>query len=116
MPDRIPISDVILGGIASHKLSRLLTKDKITGVVRAPFTRFQEKSGYGEVEEAARGRGLRYAIGELLVCPYCMTQWVAGGFTLGYVFAPRTTRLLASLWTMHAVSDAAQLAYSKAED
>jgi len=115
LPERIPVQDVALAGIATHKLSRLITKDKITAAVRAPFTRFQEKTGHGEVEEAARGRGLRYAVGELLVCPYCMAQWVSGGFTLGYVFAPRTTRLLATMWTIHAVADAAQLAYSAAE-
>src|SRR3954452_7545621 len=102
--------DLVLAGVATHKLSRLITKDKITGALRAPFTRFQEKIGHGEVEEAARGRGLRYAIGELLVCPYCVAQWVAGAFTLGYVFAPRTTRLLATMWTMEAIADAAQLA------
>lgn len=62
-----------------------------------------------------RGRGLRYAIGELLVCPYCIAQWVAGASALGYVFAPRLTRLLAAMWTMHAIGDAAQLAYSAAE-
>jgi hypothetical protein len=107
--------DLVLAGIATHKVSRLITKDKITATLRAPFTRFQEKSGHGEVEEAARGRGLRYAIGELLVCPYCIAQWVAAGFTLGYVFAPRTTRLLVSMWTVHAIADAAQLAYSAAE-
>jgi hypothetical protein len=112
---RLGAGDLVLAGVATHKLSRLITKDKIGGAFRAPFTRFQEKSGHGEVEEAPRGRGLRYAIGELLVCPYCVAQWVAAGFTLGYVFAPRTTRLLVSMWTMHAIADAAQLAYSAAE-
>src|SRR3954471_12133413 len=108
--------DLLLGGIATHKVSRLITKDKITSAVRAPFTTFQERGGHGELEEAARGRGLRYAIGELLVCPYCIAQWVAGGFTLGYVFAPRLTRLLAAMWTAQAISDAAQLAYAAAEE
>jgi hypothetical protein len=32
------------------------------------------------------------------------------------VFAPRTTRLLAAMWSVHAAADAAQLAYSAAED
>src|SRR3954453_18010304 len=115
LPERIPPQDLVLAGIATHKVSRLITKDKITAAVRAPFTRFQEKIGHGEVEEAARGRGMRYALGELLVCPYCIGQWVAGAFTLGYVFAPRTTRLLATMWTMETIADAAQLAYSAAE-
>jgi hypothetical protein len=116
LPERLGAQDVLLAGIATHKISRLITKDKITSVFRAPFTRFQEKAGHGELEEAARGRGLRYAIGELLVCPYCVAQWVAGAFALGYVFAPRVTRLLAAMWTAHAISDVAQLAYAAAED
>jgi hypothetical protein len=115
LPERIPIQDVVMGGIATHKLSRLITKDKVTGIVRAPFTRMQERTGHGEVEEAPRGSGLRYAVGELLVCPYCIAQWIAGAFTVGYVVAPRTTRLLAATWTVHAIADGAQLAYSAAE-
>src|SRR3954471_15515105 len=114
-PERLAVQDLVLGGIATHKLSRLIAKDKVTGFLRAPFTRFQEKAGHGEVEEAPRGTGLRYATGELLVCPYCLAQWIAGGFAVGYVYAPRTTRLLAGLWTIHAVADGAQIAYSAAE-
>jgi hypothetical protein len=115
LPERIPVTDVVMGGIAAHKLSRLITKDKVTAAARAPFTRFQEKTGHGEVAEAPRGRGMRYAVGELLVCPYCLAQWVAGAFVVGYVAAPRATRLLAATWTVHAIADAAQLAYSAAE-
>jgi len=116
LPERIGLRDVAMAGVATYKLSRLISKDRVTSFVRAPFTRFQESTGHGEVEEAPRGTGLRFAVGELLVCPYCVAQWVAAGFTLGYVFAPRTTRLLASMWTVHAVADAAQLAYSAAEE
>src|SRR3954466_8813153 len=116
LPQSVRASDVALGAVATYKLSRLISRDRVTSAIRAPFTRFQEDAGHGEVEEAARGTGLRLAVGELLVCPYCVAQWVAGGFTLGYVFAPRTTRLLAGMWTAHAIADAAQLAYSAAED
>jgi hypothetical protein len=116
LPDRIAVSDLVLGGIATYKLSRMITKDKVTAFARAPFTRFQKKAGHGEVEEAARGRGLRYAIGELLVCPYCLSQWVAGAFTLGFLCAPRLTRLLAGMWTLYAVADVAQLGYKALEE
>jgi hypothetical protein len=115
LPERLDLRDVVLGGIATHKLSRLIAKDKVTSFVRAPFTRFQEASGHGEVEEEPRGTGLRLATGELLVCPYCIAQWVAAGLIVGYVHAPRATRLVVSMSTMHAVSDALQLAYSAAE-
>jgi hypothetical protein len=43
------------------------------------------------------------------------SEWIAGGFAVGYVYAPRTTRLLAGLWTIHAIADGAQLAYSAAQ-
>lgn len=38
---------------------------------------------------------MRRAVGQLLTCPYCIGQWVAGGFTLGLVAAPRPTLLAA---------------------
>jgi Protein of unknown function (DUF1360) len=110
--ERPGIPDVILHGLATQKVSRLIAKDKVTSVLRAPFTRFQDTAGHGELEEAPRGEGLRYAIGELLVCPYCMAQWVAGGLAVGHVFAPRTTRLLSAMWAAQAIADGVQLAYS----
>jgi hypothetical protein len=116
LPERIGAGDVLLAGLATHKVSRLLAKDRVTSFLRAPFTEFQDDSGHGEIEEAARGRGMQRAIGELVICPYCMAQWVAGAFAVGAVHAPRLTRLLAAMWTVQAISDAAQLAYSAAED
>ena len=115
LPAELTTKDILLTGVATHKLARLIAKDKVTSFVRAPFTRYQEHTGYGEVAEEARGEGLRLATGELLVCPYCLAQWIAGAFTVGHVTAPRLTRLLTSMWTAHALADAAQLAYSAAE-
>jgi hypothetical protein len=115
LPDELSVKDIVLTGIATHKLSRLIAKDKVTSSVRAPFTRYEKATGYGEIAEQPRGEGLRLAIGELVVCPYCLAQWIAGAFTVGHVAAPRLTRLLASMWTAHALADAAQLAYSAAE-
>jgi hypothetical protein len=116
LPERFGLQDIVLAGVATHKLSRLLAKDKVTSFIRAPFTEFQEPSGKGEIEEKPRGRGLRYATGELLVCPYCLAQWIAAGFAVGYVHAPRLTRLCAGMYTMYAISDGLQLAYLAAEE
>jgi len=68
-PKRFDPIDIVLLGFATHKISRVVAKDKVTSFLRAPFTRFQEDSGQGEVSEQPRGEGLRLAIGELLVCP-----------------------------------------------
>lgn len=115
-PERVEPLDLVTIGVATHKLSRLITKDKVTAFVRAPFVRFQESSGHGEVEEEPRGDGLRYAVGELLICPYCISQWVVGAFGVGLVAAPRFTRLIAGLYTAQAASDFLQLAYLAAEE
>src|SRR5665213_556268 len=104
-PERLQASDIVLVGVASHKLSRLITKDKVTSFIRAPFTRFQESSGQGEVEEEPCGHGLRLAVGELLVCPYCLSQWIAAGLTIGLVASPRVTRLASTALVAHTISD-----------
>jgi hypothetical protein len=115
VPERWDVRDVVLSGVATYKISRLIAKDKVTSFARAPFTRFQHKAGHGEVEEEPRGRGLRFALGELLVCPYCLAQWVAAAFVVGHVYAPRATRLIAAMSTMYAVADGVQLANSAAK-
>ena len=116
LPERVSTQDVLLVGVASHKLSRLISKDRITSFVRAPFTEFEERAGHGEVDEKPRGRGLRRSFGELLTCPYCLAQWVTAGFAVGLVYAPRATRLVATVYTAEAISDFLQLAYKAGEE
>ena len=116
LPERVATQDLALIGVATHKLSRLVTKDKVTSVLRAPFTRYQQPAGHGELEERARGQGLQRAIGELLTCPYCVAQWIAGAFTVGMVTAPRPTRLIAGIYAAETISDFLQLAYRAAEE
>ncbi|MFN2617644.1 MAG: DUF1360 domain-containing protein [Thermoleophilaceae bacterium] len=116
LPERIGPGDVVLLGTASHKISRLVSKDKVTSFARAPFTRYQEPGGPGEVEERPRGSGMRRAIGEMLVCPYCLGLWTAGALHVGLLFAPRRTRLLASTFTALTISDFLQIAYKAAEN
>src|SRR4051794_12411364 len=115
LPDRVGLADVLLVGAATHKLSRLISRDRVTSALRAPFTRFQDDATHGEVEEAARGTGLQRAVGELLVCPYCVSLWVAGGFVTGLVAAPRATRLVGAVFATTALADALQTAYAAAE-
>jgi hypothetical protein len=116
LPEHVTVADLLLLGVATHRLSRLIAKDKVTSFVRAPFTKFQETSGQGEVEEEAYGEGLRFAIGELLICPYCLGQWVATGLTLSLVAAPRFTRAVSAVFVLTAISDLLQIAYRLVED
>ena len=59
---------------------------------------------------------MRRAMGELLSCPYCLGMWVSGGFHAGLLFAPRTTRFLASILGSLTISDFLQIAYRAAEE
>lgn len=115
LPERVGAADLALLGVATHKLSRLITKDSVTAVVRAPFTTYSEPSGEGEVNEEVRGSGLRHAAGELLTCPFCAAVWVATVLAFGLVLVPRPTRLVASILSAVTSSDFLQLAYAIAQ-
>jgi hypothetical protein len=116
LPDRVRAHDIVLGSVATHKLARLVAKDKVTSVVRAPFTRREEEAGPAEVEEQPRGHGLRYVVGELLLCPFCLAQWIAAAYVFGLVFTPRITRLVAAMMAVVGLSDFLQVAYKAAEN
>jgi hypothetical protein len=83
VPERPATADVVLLSIATHKLSRLLSKDAITSPLRAPFTSYDHPIGSGEVMEQVRDQGssTRHALGELLSCPFCLAVWVATALT-----------------------------------
>jgi hypothetical protein len=116
LPAQVSAGELLLVGTASHKLSRLISKDKVTSPIRAPFTELEGKGGPAELEESSRGSGLQKAIGELLICPYCLGLWVVAGFSVGLIFAPRVTRFVASLFSALTISDFFQIAYKAAEE
>jgi Protein of unknown function (DUF1360) len=116
LPEGADLGDIVLVGVASHKLSRLISKDKVTSPLRAPFTELEGSGGPGELEERSRGRGARKAIGELLICPYCLGLWVVSSFAVGLLFAPRVTRFIASAFSALTISDFFQIAYKAAEE
>ncbi|GAA3292834.1 DUF1360 domain-containing protein [Streptomyces cinereospinus] len=112
LPDRVPPWDLVLLGAATFKASRLLTKDRITSFLRAPFTRREEDAHAGEVMDAPRGSGVRRAVGDLVVCPFCTSAWVAAALVGSYVGAPRATRLLCAGLGAVTLSDWLQYAWS----
>jgi hypothetical protein len=117
LPENVSPWDLAVLTLATHKLSRLITKESVTSPIRAPFTRFQGAAGEAELHEEVRGEGVvRHSVGELLTCPFCLGQWIATGFVGGLVLAPRVTRLVAATFATLAGSDLLQLVYAQAKD
>jgi len=111
LPERFSLGDIALLGVATHKGSRLLTKELVTSPLRARFCEHTELTGLGEVHARPIGEGLQRAIGELLTCPGCMGHWVATAFTFGLVLSPRATRLVGSIFAAITISDFLHMAY-----
>lgn len=113
LPERFAAGDVALVGLATHKLTRIIAKDRVTTPVRAPFTRYEEADGHGEVTEETRGTGIQKGVGELVLCPNCLGPWVAAGLMGGLVMAPRQTRALSATFAAVGLSDFLHLAYAR---
>jgi hypothetical protein len=112
VPDGLAVGDVLLSAVATHKLSRLITRDPVTSPLRAPFTLYEGQEGPAELKEGVRGRGVRKTIGELITCPFCLDMWVATGLMAGLIYLPRTTRLTIDTLAVLAGADVLQFGYS----
>jgi len=106
-------ADVALLGIATHKLSRIVSKDFVTAPLRAPFTRRQGAEGAAEVHDEPRGGALRKSIGYLLTCPYCLGVWISTGLSTLLLVRPAQTRFTIRMLSADTLSDFLHLAYSR---
>ncbi len=84
-------------GLATYRLGRLISHDKVFEPYRAPFTKtVPDPSGEGETVEP-KGRGAQEAIGDLICCPICSGTWVAAGLVYGMSLFPSITRMFISI-------------------
>jgi hypothetical protein len=114
LPSRIPLRDIALLGVATHKLTRIVTRERIAIPLRVPFARYRGTDGAGMIREQPRGPGIRYAVGSMLTCQFCVGPWVASALTGSLIFAPRVTRVATSVFAMVAISDFLHQAYAAA--
>ena len=115
LPERPSLVDLGLVALATFRTSRVLTKDSITSPLRAPFTRYEGAAGNAELHEGVRGTGARKALGELVTCPFCLSQWIGTSLTFGMRLAPRATRQVAGAMSAMAVSDLMQFVRARLE-
>jgi hypothetical protein len=111
LPERVGAADLVLLGVATHKLSWILANSSVTSFLRAPVTHLEEAKSPTNLDEKPRGEGLQKALGSLLTCHFCLGMWTAAFFSYGLVFAPRATRFLAGILSILALSDFTHQAY-----
>jgi hypothetical protein len=109
--ERLSVRDLVLLAAGTQALARIVSKDRVTSPLRAPFTRYVKDGPPGEVVEEARGNGVRLAVGDLVTCPYCTGQWIALALVVGLLHRPRETRLVASIAAISRAADVLQAAY-----
>lgn len=84
--ERLTPLDLTLLGLATLRMSKLVSEDEITSVIRRPVIAVEGHDRH------PRGRGLRWAIGKLVLCPTCTGTWVAAMLTYALHLWPRYTR------------------------
>lgn len=86
--EKITPLDMTMLGLATLRLSKTISEDEITKVIREPLV---EEVGDHKLP---RGRGLRWSLGKLVLCPTCTGTWVAAFLTYALHLNPRATRPL----------------------
>ena len=100
-------AEIIPLGVATFALSKLVAKEKVDAWVREPFV--EERP---DGERRPRGRGMRYAVGELLTCTRCVGTWSALGLVALRVTRPREARVVSAVLGASAVNDFAQAGFN----
>jgi hypothetical protein len=100
-------AEIIPLGVATFALSKLIAKEKVDAWVREPFV--EERP---DGERTPKGRGLRYATGELLTCTRCVGTWSALGLVALRVTRPREARVVSAVLGASAVNDIAQAGFN----
>lgn len=98
-------AELLLYGAATAGLARVLSKDKVSAWVRAPFVH-EPADG----ERTPQGQGFRYAVGELLTCTRCLGSWSALTLVGFRAVAPRPARVAATLLALTTANNVLQAA------
>lgn len=95
LPDTISVLDLVLIGLATARLTDIISTDEAMKWLREPFVRMERTEiADREVEvRVGRGDGWRRVIGEMLSCPWCVCVWVAAGLSYVYFLFPSMTWL-----------------------
>src|SRR4029078_927455 len=87
-------------------------RTRLAGERRAAWGGGRSAEGRPGGARRPRGRGMRYAVGELLTCTRCVGTWSALGLVALRVTRPREARVVSAVLGASAVSDFAQAGFN----
>jgi len=90
---RVPLRELPVIGFAAFASADVLAKQKVTTWLREPFV--EEGADHRPVRP--EGKGLQYALGELLTCTRCVGAWCALGLVGLRVAAPDSGRAVTAV-------------------
>ena len=95
--------DFFLLSLATYRLARLISYDKVTSWIRSPFVREGEGAATPEeVKEKPAGEGVRLAVSELLTCSWCSGMWAGQLVYFGLRLMPSLARPFVSVLALGA--------------
>lgn len=105
-PD-VGVVDLVLAGIASYRIGRMVAFEGVAAPVREPFTTTVPDDTGVDDTVVARGTGIRWTIGELLSCPTCVGTWSALALYAGLAIIPGPTRVLINVLAIAGIAEVA---------
>ncbi len=105
------LSELVWNGAATFALAQALVHEKIETWIRHPFL---EEIGEDQqvAQHTPRGRGLRFAIGELLSCTRCSGAWAALALNGLQIISPPAGRVATRVLAAAAVNDFLETAFA----
>jgi hypothetical protein len=101
-----PVGELPLYGLATFALTKTLSKEKVGVWVREPLV------DQSTPDRHPKGRGLRYAMGELVTCTRCLGTWSSLGLVALRAARPREARIVAGVLATGALNDFLQAGFS----
>ena len=100
-------AEVLPLGAATFALSKLIVHEKVETWLREPFVEEDPKG-----ERRPKGRGLRYAVGELMSCTRCLGAWSALGLVALRATSPPAGRTVTTVLAASATNDFLQAGFN----
>ena len=98
-------AELVMLGLASHRIGRMVSFERVGEPFRAPFTATVPDESGADETVVARGRGVRWVLGELVSCPTCVATWASLGLAIGQRFLPAPTRVLVGVLAAAGVAE-----------